>query len=191
MYASFGKRVFDVVLALVAAVPIFLVCLLCVAAIRSKDGPSAIFRQTRVGRDQKPFVLYKLRTMLLSTGDHPSHEISQGQITRTGRFLRKTKLDELPQLINVIKGEMSFVGPRPCLLSQRELVEERQRQGVFSIRPGITGPGQLAGIDMSEPERLAEADASYLKQINLLDDVKCIIQTGFGRGGGDAVRRAD
>jgi lipopolysaccharide/colanic/teichoic acid biosynthesis glycosyltransferase len=143
-----------------------------------------------VGRDRRPFVLYKLRTMSVDTGDRASHEVTPAQITRIGDILRKTKLDELPQLLNVLKGDMSFVGPRPCLPSQMALIEERSRRGVYRIRPGITGPAQLAGIDMSTPKELAEADALYLERINLWDDFRYLVRTALGRGSGDAVKRA-
>ena len=189
MYPKFGKRLLDILLALAATPPGLLLCLGCILAIRLEGGGPAVFRQVRVGHRRKPFVLYKLRTMSVGTGDRASHEVSQAQITRSGRILRKTKLDELPQLFNVLRGDMSFVGPRPCLPSQEALVEERDRRGVYGVRPGITGPAQLAGIDMSTPVELAKADAVYVERINFLDDLRYIIRTGMGRGSGDAVKR--
>lgn len=189
MYPRFGKRLFDVVLALIAAPFALLLCLGCVLAIRWEGEGAAIFRQVRVGLNRRPFVLYKLRTMAVDTGDHASHEVSTSRITRVGGVLRKTKLDELPQLLNVIKGEMSFVGPRPCLPSQDLLVNERERLGVYQMRPGITGPAQLAGIDMSTPFELAKADARYAAQINLFDDLRYLVRTALGGGSGDAVKR--
>lgn len=189
MYTSGGKRLCDIVLALALAMPALLLCLCCIVAIRyDGDGPS-VFRQTRVGRDRKHFTLYKLRTMSLGTGDRASHEISNTQITRIGSVLRRTKLDELPQLVNVLRGDMSFVGPRPCLPSQEVLVSERHRRGVHTVRPGITGPAQLAGIDMSTPVELAEADAHYVARIRFTDDLRYIAHTAIGGGSGDAVKR--
>ncbi|MBN9073190.1 MAG: sugar transferase [Rhizobiales bacterium] len=188
MYASGGKRLCDLVLALAMAVPALLLCLGCVVAIRREDAGPALFRQTRVGRDRRPFTLYKLRTMSTGTGDRASHEVSTAQITRVGRVLRRTKLDELPQLINVLKGDMSFVGPRPCLPSQEALVTERDRRGVYAVRPGITGPAQLAGIDMSTPVELAQADALYAARIRFTDDLRYIVRTATGGGSGDAVK---
>lgn len=190
MYPKYGKRLFDVALALVAALPAALLCLVCVLAIRLEDAAPAVFRQVRVGRDRRPFTLYKLRTMSTGTGDRASHEVSEVQITRVGRILRRTKLDELPQLINVIRGDMSFVGPRPCLPSQEALVGERDRRGVYAVRPGITGPAQLAGIDMSTPLELAKADAGYAARVGLIDDLRYIYLTAMGRGSGDAVKRS-
>ncbi|WP_439544140.1 sugar transferase [Hyphomicrobium sp.] len=190
MYKTYGKRLFDVVLALLITLPALLLCLGCAIAIRLEGFGPAIFRQVRVGRHRQPFVLYKLRTMSVGTGDRASHEVSGAQITRVGQVLRRTKLDELPQLVNVLKGEMSFVGPRPCLASQTVLVEERGRRGVYVLRPGITGPAQLAGIDMSTPVELAEADAAYLERITLMGDLKSMVLTALGRGSGDAVIRA-
>lgn len=190
MYQNYGKRLFDVALALLIALPAVALCLGCAVAIRLEGSGPAIFRQARVGRNRRPFVLYKLRTMSVGTGDRASHEVSEAQITRVGQVLRRTKLDELPQLLNVLKGDMSFVGPRPCLSSQTVLVEERDRRGVYVLRPGITGPAQLGGIDMSTPVELAEADAAYLSRVDLLGDARSIVLTALGRGSGDAVMRA-
>ncbi|MHA6689592.1 sugar transferase [Devosia sp. A449] len=189
MYESFGKRLLDIVMALVLAPIAIPLCLGCIIAIRLGDGGAAVFRQTRVGLRRKPFVLYKLRTMSVGTGDRASHEVSGSHITAIGKVLRKTKLDELPQLLNVLWGDMSFVGPRPCLPSQNLLVEERDRLGVFGVRPGITGPAQVSGVDMSSPHELAAIDAAYAKSITLVDDFRYILQTALGRGSGDAVKR--
>jgi O-antigen biosynthesis protein WbqP len=108
------------------------------------------------------FRCHKLRTMYAGTASMPTHEVSVSRITPIGGFLRRTKLDELPQLWNVLKGEMSLVGPRPCLPAQTVLVEERRRRGVAALRPGITGTAQLRGVDMADPAKLAEIDAEYL-----------------------------
>ncbi len=189
MYARYGKRLFDVLAALLAAPFAILLCLGCIIAIRLDDGGAALFRQTRVGYRRTPFVLYKLRTMSVDTGDHASHEVSASKITSIGSFLRKTKLDELPQLFNVLRGDMSLVGPRPCLPSQELLVAERDRLDVFDVRPGITGPAQLSGIDMSTPVELAAVDAVYAKQLNFRSDMRYIVNTALGRGSGDAVKR--
>ncbi|GGB08318.1 lipid carrier--UDP-N-acetylgalactosaminyltransferase [Brucella endophytica] len=188
MYQAGGKRVFDIVLALLLALPALLLCLACIFAIRMERSGPAVFRQVRVGRNQRPFTLYKLRTMSQGTGDRASHEVTASQITRSGHFLRRTKLDELPQLVNVLRGDMSFVGPRPCLPSQTELVAERQKHGVFNVRPGITGLAQLRGIDMSTPVKLAEVDGQYAAHITLGQDLRHIIDTALGRGSGDAVK---
>lgn len=148
---------------------------------------SPLFRQARVGRHQKPFVLVKFRTMRLGTASVASHLVDGSSITPWGRFLRRTKLDELPQLWNVLKGEMSLVGPRPCLFNQEELIRERARRGVFEVRPGITGLAQTKGIDMSTPGLLAETDAIMLNRFSLRDYFRYIFLTVAGRGQGDRV----
>lgn len=170
---------------LVAALPVLAAC---VAAIRLTSPGRAVFRQTRVGRHEVPFTCYKLRTMYADTRHAPSHETSTSAITPVGGFLRRLKLDELPQLWNIVRGDMSFVGPRPCLPSQTELVEARRKRGLYEIRPGVTGVSQVAGIDMSDPERLAESDARYLRDMSFATDIGLLIRTVAGAGRGDAVR---
>ena len=152
------------------------------------DTVSPIFRQVRLGRDQRPFVLLKLRTMRVGSASVPSHLSRSSEITRLGAFLRRSKLDELPQLWNVLIGDMSLVGPRPGLPSHLELVEARATRGVFSARPGITGLAQVNGIDMSTPELLAETDAQMLADFGVRSYVKFILFTIMGKGGGDAIR---
>lgn len=152
------------------------------------DTGAPLFRQERVGRHRRPFTLVKFRTMRLGTASVATHLASASAITSFGRFLRKTKLDELPQLWNVLKGEMSLVGPRPCLFNQDELIEERERHGVFDVRPGITGLAQVNGIDMSDPVRLAEVDAEMIRSLTLGDYFRYLLMTALGRGSGDRVR---
>jgi len=153
------------------------------------DTGSPLFRQERVGRDQKPFVLVKFRTMRPDTASVATHLADAGAVTRFGRFLRRTKLDELPQLWNVLKGEMSLVGPRPCLFSQDELIEERARRGVFGARPGITGLAQVNGIDMSTPVKLAETDQQMLTNLTVRLYFRYILLTVLGKGAGDRIVR--
>ncbi len=173
-------------LMLVLAGPLLLVL---AAAVRlGSEGP-ALFRQERVGKGRRPFLCLKLRTMRQGTRQAGTHEIGADAVTPLGRFLRKAKLDELPQLLNVLRGEMAFVGPRPCLPSQEELVREREARGVFALLPGITGLGQVRGIDMSDPVRLAECDAEYLRRRSLALDVAILWRTAFGGGFGDRVNR--
>lgn len=152
------------------------------------DTGSPLFIQQRVGRYRKPFNLVKFRTMKKSAASVATHLANASEITRFGRFLRKTKLDELPQLWNVLKGDMSLVGPRPCLFNQDELIAERERRGVFLVRPGITGLGQVSDIDMSTPELLAETDRTMIEQMSVSAYFRYILQTVTGKGTGDRVR---
>ena len=180
-------RIFDFVFSLLGLVFGFPV-LVVLVIIGLFDTGSPIFRQVRVGRNQKPFTLVKFRTMKVDTASVATHLASSASITRFGHFLRKTKLDELPQLWNVLKGEMSLVGPRPCLFNQHELIEERAKRGVFEARPGITGLAQVNEIDMSTPELLAETDARMLRSLNSAAYFRYIFMTVAGKGAGDRVR---
>lgn len=161
--------------------------LLLLTLIGCFDTGSPIFRQERVGRHKKPFTLVKFRTMSKETLSVASHLASPAAITPFGRFLRRTKLDELPQLWNVLKGEMSLVGPRPCLFNQEELILEREKRGVLAARPGITGLAQVNDIDMSTPRLLAETDQKMLENLNALAYFKYILMTVSGKGAGDRV----
>ncbi len=152
-----------------------------------RDTGSPLFFQTRVGRHQKPFTLVKFRSMKPETASVATHLADASAVTPFGHFLRRTKLDELPQLWNVLIGDMSLVGPRPCLPNQIELVEERQSRGVFAVRPGITGLAQIRGIDMSTPRMLAETDALMLQNLSVTDYCRYIVLTVAGRGQGDRI----
>lgn len=162
--------------------------LLVIYVIGLFDTGSPIFRQERVGRDQKPFTLVKFRTMRPDTASVASHLADASAITPLGAFLRRTKLDELPQLWNVLKGEMSLVGPRPCLFNQTELINERATRAVFGSRPGITGLAQVNKIDMSTPKLLAETDARMLQELTVSAYFKYIFMTVGGKGAGDVVK---
>lgn len=162
--------------------------LLLLTLIGLFDTGSPLFRQERVGRYKKPFTLVKFRTMKPDTASVASHLVSASSITPFGGFLRKTKLDELPQLWNVLKGEMSLVGPRPCLFNQEELIAEREQRGVLNYRPGITGLAQVNEIDMSTPVLLAETDQKMLSKLSLKDYFKYILMTVAGKGSGDRVK---
>lgn len=179
-------RLFDIIFAALGLV-LGLPLLVFITIIGLFDTGSPIFRQERVGRHRKPFVLVKFRTMKKETASVASHLADASSITPLGRFLRRTKLDELPQLWNVLKGEMSLVGPRPCLFSQKELVEERESRGVFKARPGITGLAQVNSIDMSTPRLLAETDARMLESLSVAAYFKYILMTLTGKGSGDRV----
>ena len=184
------KRASDIVLALLLVLPAALIVSIASLAIRLESPGPALFRQERVGRHQRTFRMLKLRTMRWRTRVGASHEIGQQNVTKVGHLLRRTKIDELPQIIAVLRGDMSFVGPRPCLPVQHELIEHRLRLGVYDVRPGITGKAQLAGIDMSTPEALAAIDAEYVHERTFWGDLAILAATVVGRGMGDAARDA-
>ena len=181
-------RVFDFVFSFMGLLIGFPV-LVVLAIIGLFDTGSPIFRQVRVGRNQQPFTLVKFRTMKVDTVSVATHLASSASVTRFGHFLRKTKLDELPQLWNVLKGEMSLVGPRPGLFNQEELTAERAKRGVFDVRPGITGLAQVSEIDMSTPVLLAETDKQMILSLTLASYFKYIFMTVAGKGSGDRVVR--
>ncbi|PHR95118.1 MAG: lipid carrier--UDP-N-acetylgalactosaminyltransferase [Leeuwenhoekiella sp.] len=180
-------RMFDVIFSgfgLVVGFPI----LFLLTIVGLFDTGSPLFRQERVGRYKKPFVLVKFRTMKKDTVSVASHLASSASITKFGHFLRRTKLDELPQLWNVLKGEMSLVGPRPGLFNQEELTQTREAKGVFNVRPGITGLAQVNEIDMSTPQLLAETDAKMISTLNIKSYFQYILMTVTGKGSGDRVK---
>lgn len=183
------KRSIDVFIALLLMPVALPLCLGILVAIRLESPGAPLFVQERVGRERKPFRMLKLRTMHHETSNVASHLVDTARITKLGAILRKLKLDELPQLANILVGSMSLVGPRPCLPSQTELVKERERRGVFAIRPGVTGAAQIRGIDMSDPIRLAEEDAAYMRTASLRKDVTILARTIIGSGRGDAATR--
>ncbi len=172
------------VLGLITGLPIFLALLV----LGYLDTGSPLFWQVRVGRRQIPFTLVKFRTMKPDTASVATHLADASAVTKLGGFLRKTKLDELPQLWNVMKGEMSLVGPRPCLPNQTELIDCREVLGVFEARPGVTGLAQVNSIDMSTPKLLAETDAQMLQTLSLKTYWTYILLTVAGKGGGDRVK---
>ncbi|MBB3393672.1 O-antigen biosynthesis protein WbqP [Rhizobium sp. BK060] len=183
------KRLFDICaagLGLIVLSPAFIVLVLLV---RKSSPGGALFLQERVGRSEVPFVCIKFRTMAAGSPNVGSHDAASSWITPLGRKLRAYKLDELPQLINVLRGDMSFVGPRPCLPSQHDVIAARRKRQVFSVRPGITGLAQLQGIDMSTPEALAEADARYIQKAGFWQDIVLVLNTLAGRGTGDAAAK--
>lgn len=171
------NRVADLALAFCLAVVAMPAVLLAAIAIKLDSPGPALFVQQRVGRRERTFDCLKLRTMRTDTPSLATHEVSPAQITRVGSLLRRYKLDELPQLWNVIRGDMALVGPRPCLPVQHELVEARRARGVYSLRPGITGLAQTRGIDMSEPVRCAETDAEYMAGRSWRGDIAILIAT--------------
>ena len=181
-------RLFDIVFSLLGLIALFpLFSFVCAVSSILQPG-SLLFRQQRLGLGEKPFILIKFRTMRPETPSVGTHEVNPDQVTAWGRLLRITKIDELPQLWNVLKGEMSLVGPRPCLPKQTQLIQARQKQGVFGVRPGITGLAQTRGIDMSAPDLLAKTDAEMIRTMTIGKYFKYILLTACGWGRGDKVR---
>ena len=159
-------RLFDFFLSLLGILVLSpLLVLLWIISLLNNGSP--LYKQPRVGRHKKPFILIKFRTMPLSTKSVATHLVKNLNLNYFYTFLRKTKLDEIPQLWNVLTGEMSLVGPRPCLFNQKRLVIERQKRGILKVRPGITGLAQVLDINMSTPTLLAKTDLKMIKQMNL------------------------
>jgi len=175
------KRLFDLAVSAVALLILWPVMLLIALAVRLDSPGPALFVQTRIGQGGTRFQIFKFRTMHVGTPDLPTHEAPPATVTRIGRFLRATKLDELPQLVNVLLGQMSLVGPRPCLPTQHELIAARRDRGVLAIRPGITGLAQAQGIDMSDLRRIVDADARYAATQTFRGDLCIIAATVLGR----------
>lgn len=180
-------RILDLLLSIVGLVLTFPI-LVIVTILGYFETGSPIFIQERVGKNKKPFKLIKFRTMSVDTKSVASHLVGTASITKLGKFLRKTKIDELPQLINVVKGEMSLVGPRPNLFNQEELIQEREKLGVYNVLPGITGLAQISDIDMSTPELLAKTDSEMIKTLTLKKYFQYIIATALGKGAGDRAK---
>ena len=181
-------RIFDILFSffgLLILSPVILTLLL----IGLFDTGSPLFRQERVGVNQKPFNLLKFRSMHVNTQAVATHLVQVSAITKWGSFLRKSKLDELPQLWNVLVGDMSLVGPRPNLFNQEELIKERDSRAVYSVRPGINGLAQIQKIDMSTPQLLAETDAQMIQNFNTVVYFKYIFLTVFGKGFGDRIKQ--
>jgi lipopolysaccharide/colanic/teichoic acid biosynthesis glycosyltransferase len=181
-------RIFDILFSffgLVLLSPI----LIALIIIGCFDTGSPIFRQERVGKGKQPFRLMKFRSMHVNAPSVATHLANARSITPFGSFLRKSKLDELPQLWNVFVGNMSLVGPRPNLFNQEELIQERDSRGVYSVRPGITGLAQINKIDTSTPQLLAETDAKMIQELNIIVYFKYILLTVFGKGFGDRIKK--
>jgi len=180
-------RILDIVISLVAVIcglPLILV----IGILGLIDSGSPFLLQSRVGRNRQLFTLVKFRSMTLDTKSVGTHLVDAASITKMGGFLRRTKLDELPQLFNVLIGQMSLVGPRPCLPNQAELIMERSKRGVFTVRPGITGLAQVNSVDMSTPRKLARYDQIMIRRMSLKLYLKLLVVTAFGKGRGDRVR---
>jgi len=180
-------RIFDILISLLSLIIGFPI-LIIIYIIGLLDTGSPLFIQVRLGKNKTPFKLIKFRTMKINTATVPTHLNSKANVTKYGKILRKTKLDELPQLWNVLTGEMSLVGPRPGLINQDELTIQREKKGVYNVRPGITGLAQILHIDMSTPELLAKTDAIMIRNITVYQYFKYILLTIIGRGSGDRIK---
>lgn len=182
-----AKRAVDLSFALLVAALFWWGLAAIWLAIRIDSAGPGIFAQQRIGRGGRVFTCYKFRTMREGTEQVGTHEVCPQSITPVGACLRRTKLDELPQIWNVLRNDMSLVGPRPCLPSQTRLIEERRRRGVLELKPGITGLAQVNGIDMAEPRTLAEWDERYRAEQSLVADARIILATAAGVGQGDRI----
>lgn len=181
-------RCIDFAAALFGGLLVLPIVLILGVLIRWDSPGPALFRQKRVGRNEMPFICYKLRTMSEGTPSVGSHEVLAACVTPLGHRLRRLKLDELPQLWNVMLGEMSLVGPRPCLPSQIKVITARRKLGVYDVRPGVTGPAQIKRIDMSTPEQLAREDSVWTSNPRLREYFVLLLATVNGQGNGDAIR---
>lgn len=181
------RRIIDVSFAIAVFVFFWWALILIWGLIRLQSPGPGLFAQKRVGQNGVVFTCYKFRTMHAGTAQAATNQISSSAVTRLGHTLRKTKLDELPQIWNILRNEIGLIGPRPCLPVQQELVEARRMRGVLRLKPGISGLAQINDIDMSDPERLARWDARYMALQSLLLDVKIILMTAKGGGRGDRV----
>ena len=200
MYRRYGKRALDFVLALGGVICLsWLLAGLAVAIKLDSPGP-VLFKQKRVGIHKTHFWIYKFRTMRADTPrDMPTHLLADPDryITRVGRLLRRTSLDELPQLWNILRGDMAVIGPRPALWNQYDLLAERDKYGANDVRPGLTGLAQIHGRDELEIPEKARLDGAYVADITFLNDMKCFFGTvgavlrhdGVVEGGTGTLRR--
>jgi len=179
MYSKIIKRALDLILSSIGLLALSPFLLIIAVAIKLDDPGPVIFKQKRVGINKSYFNLYKFRSMKIDTPDVPTHllENPENYILRVGRFLRKSSLDELPQLVNIIKGDMSIVGPRPALWNQYDLIAERDRYGANDVRPGLTGWAQINGRDELAIPVKAKFDGEYVQNISFMFDIKCCLKT--------------
>ncbi|MDA1905352.1 sugar transferase [Bacillus cereus] len=191
IYKKYIKRIIDFVLALIGLIvlsPVFIVLILCIKL--DSRGP-VLFKQRRIGKDKTEFYILKFRTMKTDTpSDTPTHLLknSEDYITRVGKFLRKTSLDELPQIINIVKGEMSIVGPRPALWNQYDLIGERDKYKANDVLPGLTGWAQINGRDELPIDVKAKLDGEYVEKINLAFDIQVFLKTVLSVVKGEGVK---
>jgi len=177
MYAKFFKRIFDFLFSIFILLILSPLLLIISAIIKFTDGGHILFNQDRIGKNGKPFMLLKFRSMPENTTNLPSHVASNLKITPIGKFIRRTNIDEIPQFINVLKGEMSVIGPRPSLPTQKDVIELRKNKGVLNLLPGLTGWAQVNSFDGMLPSQKVEFDEQYLKSISLATDLKIVFKT--------------
>ena len=189
MYRTVIKRLIDLTISFLAIILLLLPMLLIALVIFIDDPGPVIFTQKRFGQNRKLFKILKFRTMKIDTPDIPTDKmVDAGKyVTRVGKFLRKTSLDELPQLLNILVGQMSFVGPRPALWNQDKLIELREKVGANAVRPGLSGWAQINGRDNISEKKKAELDGEYVKRLSFLFDLKCFLGTFVKALVGDGV----
>lgn len=174
------KRILDIILSTIAFILLIIPGIIIGICIKLESKGPVFFKQKRVGKNKKYFMIYKFRTMRTDAPkDMPTHMLNNAEsyITKIGGFLRKTSLDELPQIINIIKGDMSIIGPRPALWNQEDLIEERDKYGANDIRPGLTGLAQISGRDELEIPVKAKLDGEYIEKVSFLFDIKIFFKT--------------
>lgn len=177
MYQGIVKRLLDILLAVIALVLLSPIMIVSALAIRLEDRGPIFFIQTRIGRAGKPFRFFKFRSMPVNTGDIPSAQARNIKVTRVGRVIRRTNIDELPQLLNILRGDMSVVGPRPAIPQQEELLRMRSENGAALFRPGLTGAAQVNSYDGMPEDEKAAWDGWYARDVSLGTDLKIILRT--------------
>ena len=182
MYKSFFKRFFDILISFISIFAFSPILLIIAIAIKIDSRGPVFFKQKRYGRNKKPFNILKFRSMRVEAPKSvPTYGLvdSDKYITKLGNFLRKTSLDELPQIFNIFVGQMSFIGPRPVILEEVDLIEERDKYGANALRPGLTGWAQINGRDELGYVIKAKYDGEYVKKISFIFDIKCLFGTFF------------
>ena len=182
MYKKFFKRLLDIILSLLALLVLSPVLLACIIIIKCENNGPVFFMQERIGIHKRPFKIYKFRSMKMNAPhDVPTHLLKNPEpyMMRCGRRMRRYSIDELPQIINIIRGDMSIVGPRPALWNQFDLIAERDKYGANDIRPGLTGWAQINGRDELEISEKARFDGEYVKRESFAFDVMCVWRTVF------------
>lgn len=177
MYNTIIKRTLDIFLAGIALIILSPIMLICMIIIKIQDGGPALFKQRRTGRNGQEFLFLKFRSMPVNTPNVQSSDVAKLRITPFGKIIRRTNLDELPQLLNIIKGDMSIVGPRPPIPSQEHLIDLRRKNGALALRPGLTGWAQVNSYDFMPEEEKASLDGEYAKSVSLWMDIKVILRT--------------